>query len=318
MLLNILCRSFVPKYIENGEEKYVGRFNLGVMTVSLPFAAALAKGDKEQFFVELDKLCEIAYEMHMIRINAMKQTKAKQNPILWMDGALARLDPDETIGHLFFGGNATASLGYIGVADVQDICGDTSKEFAMQILKFLKDKTNEWFIRSGIYFSPYGSPMEMGCYKMATALKKAFPELGFNRDYLTNSFHRHVFDDLNIFEKFDAESDFYIYSSGGNVNNIELPNMAKNIEGLVSVIRAAKDKVNYLIVNQPVDQCFSCGFEGEFSATEKGFTCPSCGNNDESTVSVIRRVSGYIFSPGPRPANRGKMQEIISRVKHGA
>lgn len=310
------CRSFVPKYIENGKEKYVGRFNCGVVTVSLPYVAAEAKGDKEEFFDLLDKYCEIAYEMHMIRINGMKETKAKQNPILWMEGALARLDPEQTIGHLFYNGNATASLGYIGVADVQEICGDQSKQFALQIVKFLKDKTNEWYKRSNIYFSPYGSPMELGCYKLATALKKAFPELNFSRDYLTNSFHTHVFSDYNVFEKFEAESDFYMYSSGGNVNNVELPNMKHNIEGLVSVIHAAKDKVNYLIVNQPVDQCFKCGFEGEFSATDEGFTCPVCGNRDEESVSVIRRVSGFIFSPGPRPANRGKMQEILQRKKH--
>lgn len=315
--MNIRCRSFVPKHVENGIEKYVGRFNLGVITISLPFAAAEAGGDKEKFFKVLDKYCETALEMHMLRIERMKNTKAKQNPILWMDGALARLDAEQTIGHLFYGGNATASLGYIGLSDVQEICNDKSKEFAMSIMKFLKDKTNDWYARTNIYFSPYGSPMEMGCYKLATALKKAFPDLKFGRDYLTNSFHKHVFDDVNIFEKFEYESDFYVYSSGGNVNNIELPNMANNIEGLVSVIQAAHDKVNYLIVNQPVDQCFKCGFEGEFSATTEGFVCPSCDNKDEDSVSVIRRCSGYIFSPGPRPANRGKMEEIISRVKHG-
>jgi ribonucleoside-triphosphate reductase len=157
-----MCRSFVPEYIKNGVEKYTGRYNLGVVSVNVPYAAAEAIGDKEKFFEILDSYCELAYQYHMIRINRFKKTKARQNPILWMTGALANLKPHETVEQTIYDGNATASLGYVGVYEAQEICGDTSKDFAMKIVKFLKGKCEEWKEKTRITFSLYGTPKLLG------------------------------------------------------------------------------------------------------------------------------------------------------------
>lgn len=317
VITNMGCRSFVSNYVENGSPKYTARFNLGVTSVNIPYAALLANGDKEKFFIELDKICELAYKANMFRVERFKKTKAKQNPILWMEGALARLDPEETVEKLIYGGNATVSLGYIGVAEAQEILNDTSKDFGMDIVKFLKKKTNEFYDRCNIAWSPYGQPAESTAFNLMRKLKAKFQEYKSDHLYLTNSFHKPVWEKLDILEKFDLESDFYIYSNGGNVNNIELPNMSNNLEGFESVIKAAYSKVQYLIPNQPVDRCFECGFEGEFKVTvEEGFSCPCCGNNNPKTASVCRRVSGYIFDPLSRPANDGKTQEITQRYKN--
>lgn len=302
--------------MENGKEKYVGRFNLGVVSLNIPMAAAEAKGDKEKFFKTLQDYCDVAFEAHMTRINRFKKTKAKENPILWTEGALARLAPEDSVEPLIYGGNATASLGYIGVYEAQEICRDVSKEFGMQIVKFLNDVCNVWKEKTNIYFSTYGSPSESLCYTFAKKFKQQFPELNFEHEYLTNSFHLPVRKQVTFAEKFDYESDFFMLTAGGNVNNIELPNMAKNMKAFETIVRTAYDKVNYLIVNQPVDECFKCGFEGEFACTSEGFTCPSCGNKDDDSICVIRRVSGYISSPNSRPFNAGKQAEVKGRVKH--
>lgn len=290
---------------------------MGVTTVSIPYAALLAEGDKVRFFEELNKLCEIAYTANMFRVERFKKTKAKQNPILWMEGALARLKPEDSIEPLVYGGNATVSLGYIGVAEAQEICKDTTKDFAVEIIKFLKSKTNEFTERSNIAWSPYGSPMENGCYRLMNLLKKSFPDYTSERDYLTNSYHYPVWNKVDALDKLDIESDFYMMSNGGNVNNIEIPNMKDNIEGYIGLVRAAYDKIQYLIANQPIDRCFECGFEGEFKSDgDDGFCCPECGNNNPKTASCIARVSGYIFDKLARPANHGKFQEITQREKH--
>lgn len=312
-----MCRSFVSNYVENGKPKYTARFNMGVCTVNIPYAAILANGDKAGFFEELDKLCELAYKANMFRVDRFKNTKAKQNPILWMEGALARLQPEDSVEPLIYNGNATVSLGYIGMSEAQAVCGDSSKEFGIEIIKFLKEKANRFYERSQVAWAPYGQPAESTAYNLMTKLKKKFPEYKNERLYLSNSFHRGVWEKLDTFEKFDLESDFYLYSSGGNVNNIELPNMASNIKGFESIIKSAYNKVQYLIPNQPVDRCFECKFEGEFkSSISEGFSCPKCGNKNPKTASVCRRVSGYIFDPLSRPANDGKVQEITHRHKN--
>ena len=312
-----MCRSFVSNYVENGKEKYTARFNLGVCSVNIPFAALLAEGDKGEFFKELDKLCELAYNANMFRIERFKKTKAKENPILWMEGALARLKAEDYVEPLIYNGNATVSLGYGGVAEAQQICNDESKEFGLEILSFLKKKTTEFTKRCNIAWSPYGSPYENGCYRLMTALKKNFPEYKNEHDFVTNSFHRPVWEKLDIFEKLDLESEFFMLSSGGNVQNVEIPNMLRNIKGFTKIVQTAYNKSQYLIVNQPVDRCFECGFEGEFTVSvDDGLSCPKCGNKDPKTASCARRVSGYIFDPLTHPANKGKTQEITQRHKH--
>ena len=312
-----MCRSFVPSYVENGEEKATGRFNLGVTTVSLPYVALLAGGDKDELLVELDRAVELCFKANMFRVGRLKGTKAKVSPILWQYGALATLEPEDTIDHLFYNGNATCSVGYGGLYELQEIVGDTSKEYAFEIMEFLKKKTEEFTKRTGISFSGYGTPLESGCLRLASAIKRDFPEYKLDRDYITNSFHRPVFEAIDFVDKLEAESEFYLLSSGGNVNNVELPSMVNNLSGLEDVIRVAYDKVNYLLLNQPADRCFKCGFEGEFEATEEGFKCPDCDNNDPANAQCIRRVSGYVHDSLARPANKGKYQEQAARVKHG-
>nr|DAT28469.1 MAG TPA: anaerobic ribonucleoside triphosphate reductase [Caudoviricetes sp.] len=281
--------------------------------MNIPYAAAEAKGDKEKFFKILDEYCELAFDYHMIRVNRFKKTKARQNPILWMTGALAKLDPEETVEKTMYGGNMSLSLGYMGIAEAQDICHDRSKDFGIEIVKFLKEKCKEWTKRTNIEFSLYGTPGEVLCYTFAKAIKKDFPELNFDHDFVTNSFHVPVWENVDVFEKLDYESGFYMISSGGNVDNIEVPNLRNNKEALYKIICEAYNKINYLIVNQPVDQCFKCGYEGEFDCDENGFSCPVCGNDDGGSMCVIRRVSGYISEPDSRPFNKGKQEELICR-----
>jgi len=293
------------------------RFNLGVATVSIPYAALTAKRDNTDFYEELGKLCDLAYRANMTRIDRMKGTKAKVSPILWQYGALATLEPEDTIDHLFYNGNATASIGYAGLYEALEILGNTSKELGMEVLNCIKDKTVEYTKETNITFSPYGSPLESGCLRFAECLKKEFKDLwDFDRKFVTNSFHRPVFSDIDMLEKFDWEGGYYMISSGGNVNNIELPNMANNLDGFEGVVKAAYDKVNYLICNQPIDKCFECGFSGEFEALEDGYHCPDCGNNNPDTANCTRRVSGYIHDALARPANDGKYEEQSVRFKN--
>lgn len=158
-----MCRSFPSRFLdENGKEKFVSRFNAGVVSVNIPYAAAEAKGDKTKFFELLDNYCELAFDYHMIRVNRFKKTKARQNPILWMTGALAKLDPEETVEKTMYGGNMSLSLGYMGIAEAQDICNDRSKDFGIEIVKFLKEKCKEWTKRTNIEFSLYGTPKHTG------------------------------------------------------------------------------------------------------------------------------------------------------------
>jgi ribonucleoside-triphosphate reductase (formate) len=252
----------------------------------------------------------------MFRVERMSKQKAKIAPLLWQYGLLATLGPEDTLDKVIFGGGATCSLGYGGLYEALALLGNTSKQFALEVMQFLKDKTTEFTERSDIAWSPYGTPLESTCLKFAKAIKNDFPELKFDRDYVTNSFHLPVFADVDIVDKFDWESGFYMLSSGGNVNNIELPSMQGNLKGLSDVIKAAYDKVNYLIVNQPVDECYECGFKGEFDAKKDGFECPTCGNNDHTTANCIRRVSGYTHNALARPANIGKYEEQQNRTKH--
>ncbi len=272
--------------------------------------------DKVTFFEELGKLCDKAFEYNQLRIERMKGTKAKVAPILWQYGALASLDAEDTIDHLFYNGNATASIGYAGLYEAMEVIGDTSKEFGLEVLQFMKDKTKLYTKDTNIVYGLYGSPFESGCHRMTKALKLTFPAWEMGREFITNSFHLPVFADVDLEGKLEWEGDFYKIASSGNVNNVELPNLQGNLPALEGVVRMAYDKVNYLICNQPIDKCFECGFRGEFSAKIGGYCCPTCGNNNPETATCTRRVSGYIHDALARPANKGKHQEQSQRVKH--
>lgn len=314
------CRSYLSKYIDPqiGEEKYLGRFNLGVVSLNLPMIAAKAKTGGTDFYAVLDEYLELAYEAHMVRVNRLKGTKAGQNPIMWCEGVLARLDPEETIDKLFYDGYASISIGYIGVYETCQILGrEGDKNLALGILQHMKDKCAEFKERSRLGFSLYGTPSESLCYKAATCLDRMYPDvLEHEREYLTNSFHQPVWLKTSPFDKWLYEEGFAVISNGGNIGYIETPNLRNNLDALEALVDFGYQHIMYFGVNQPVDFCMKCGFKGEAKATTKGFECPECGNHDPATLSVIRRVSGYLSAPNARPFNNGKQQEVIERVKH--
>lgn len=314
------CRSFLSKYIDQqtGEEKYLGRFNLGVVSLNLPMIAAKAKAEGTDFYAVLDEYLELAYDAHMVRVNRLKGTKAGQNPIMWCEGVLARLDPEETIDKLFYDGYASISIGYIGVYETCQILGrEGDKNLALGILQHMKDKCAEFKERSRLGFSLYGTPSESLCYKAATCLDRMYPDvLEHEREYLTNSFHQPVWIKSSPFDKWTYEEGFAIISSGGNIGYVETPNLRNNLGALEALVDFGYQHIMYFGINQPVDQCFKCGFRGEFHATSRGFCCPECGNHDEGSISVIRRVSGYLSAPNARPFNTGKQAEVLERVKH--
>lgn len=314
------CRSYLSKYIDQqtGEEKYLGRFNLGVVSLNLPMIAARAKAEQKDFFKLLDEYLELSYEAHMVRVNRMIGVKAEQNPIMWCEGVLARLDPEETIDKLFYNGYASISIGYIGVYETCQILGrEGDRNLALGILQHMKDKCGEFKARSNLGFSVYGTPSENLCYKTATCLDKMYPGvLKHEREYLTNSFHQPVWLHTTPFEKWEYEEGFALISNGGNIGYIETPSLKNNLKALESLIDYGYNHIMYYGINQPVDQCLKCGFHGEAKATAKGFECPECGNHDPATLSVIRRVSGYLSAPNARPFNVGKQAEVLERVKH--
>lgn len=313
-----MCRSFLS-FWENpltGEEQYLGRANLGVVSVILPTIAKFSKVEGKDFWKTLDYFCELSYTAHMERINRSAKIKAIHNP-MFMYGALARLDPDEEIGKLFTNGRFTASLGFIGVAETCEILyGKLDKEKSLEILRFLNEKCKEWEERSNIHFSAYGTPAETLCYKAVVSYNKLFPDEPWNRDYFTNSFHQPVWIESDPFEKWGYEEGFAELSSGGNIGYIETSNLKDNVPALESLIEYAYNTIPYFGFNQPIDQCFDCGYEGEFDVDDEGYICPNCGNREPNKMSVIRRVCGYLSSPEERPFIKGKSEEVKERVKH--
>lgn len=310
------CRSFLSKFTTENGEKYDGRFNLGVVSLNLPMIAAEARESGQRFFALLRHHMDMAYEAHMVRVNRLAEVKASQNPTLFMEGALARLDADDNISKLFYDGYASISIGYVGLTEaVEILAGKVDKEYALGILGYMKLMCDEYKAMSKLSFSLYGTPAESLCYRFATKMKEKYP--GFiDRDYLTNSFHQPVWVQSDPFSKWEYEEGFAIISNGGNIGYVETANLRNNMEALEALIDHGYKTIPYFGINQPVDQCLKCGHHGEFKATSKGFECPACGNHEEGTLSVIRRVSGYLSAPNSRPYNKGKMQEVAQREKH--
>lgn len=314
------CRSFLSYFATEQGEKYDGRFNLGVVSLNLPMIAKDCITNGKLFIEELYKHMQTAYEAHMLRINRLKGTKAKQNPVMFVEGALARLDPEETIDKLFYKGYASASFGYVGLYECvkilyPDVTLKDYKHFGQNILKFMSNIAEDYKKKTGVGFGLYGTPAESLCYKFANKINEKFPGT-IEKDYLTNSFHVPVDQEVDPFTKWNVESGFDFISSGGNIGYVETPNLKNNIKGLEALIDYGYENIHYFGINQPVDKCLKCGFHGEFKATAEGFECPDCGNTEEGTINVIRRVSGYLSAPNSRPFNKGKMQEVVQRVKH--
>lgn len=323
------CRSFLSAW-QNEEGEYVtsGRNNLGVVSVNLPRIAIESNGDFDKFWDVFNDKMEICKEALWARIHSVENTPASVAPILYMEGAFGvKLKADDMISELFKNGRATISLGYIGLHEVAmamfpDIEhtyeSKEAQEFLKKVVKEMKNFCNLWKEESGYAFGLYSTPSESLCNRFQKLDEKRFGEVPrvTDKGYYTNSFHLDVWKKVNPAQKFAFEADYPTWASGGHISYAEYPDMKKNKEGLKAVWNYAIKTVPYFGTNLPVDKCFKCGYDDEFTATKEGYKCPKCGNTDEATISVIRRTCGYLGSVGSIPYNPGKQNEVIGRVKH--
>ena len=317
------CRSFLsPWKDENGKYKFEGRFNQGVVSINLPQVAIVADGDKEKFWKELDERLELCFEALMCRHYALKGTLSDISPIHWQYGAISRLKKGETIDSLLYGGYSTISLGYIGIYEMTKLMtgvSHTEKEghdFAIKVMKYLKDKTAEWKKQTNIGFALYGTPAESLCYKFAKIDKERFGTIKdvTDKGYYTNSYHVDVREKIDAFSKFKFESEFQNLSTGGAISYVEIPNMQKNLDALRELVKYIYDNIQYAEFNTKSDYCHECGFDGEIIVNDDNeWECPNCHNKDHNKLTVVRRTCGYL---GENFWNVGKTKEIKSRKLH--
>ncbi len=317
------CRSFLsPWKDENGNYKFDGRFNQGVVSLNLPQIAILANKDEEKFWKLLDERLELAHEALMCRHHALLGTTADVSPVHWMYGAIARLKPGEKIDHLLKGGYSTISLGYIGVYEMTLLMTGESQttqkgmEFALKVMNKMNEACKIWKKESGIGFALYGTPAESLCYRFARIDKERFGEIEnvTDKGYYTNSYHVDVREHIDAFSKFQFESQFQPISSGGAISYIEIPNMRHNLAALEELVRYIYDNIQYAEFNTKSDYCHECGYDGEIIINENNeWECPNCHNKDKKLMNVTRRTCGYL---GENFWNVGKTKEIKSRVTH--
>ena len=321
------CRSFLTPYVdpETGKGKYYGRFNQGVVTINLVDAALSSGGDYEKFWEILTQRLDLCYEALMYRHNRLMGTLSDAAPILWQYGALARLKKGETIDKLLFGGYSTLSLGYAGLYEcVKYMTGKSHTDpeatpFALSVMRRLNEATAQWKAQENIDFSLYGTPLESTTYKFAKCLQKRFGVVPGVTDkaYITNSYHVHVTEPINAFDKLQFEAQFQALSPGGAISYVEVPNMQDNLPAVLTVMEYIYDHIMYAEPNTKSDYCQVCGFDGEISIVEDDgklvWECPKCGNRDQNKLNVARRTCGYI---GTQFWNQGRTQEIRERVLH--
>lgn len=321
------CRSFLTVYKDDTDHfKFYGRFNQGVCTINLVDIACSSKGDFDDFWKIFDERLELCYKALMARHNRLMGTKSDIAPILWQYGALARLKKGETIDSLLMNGYSTISLGYAGLCEcVHYMTGknhtDTSATpFALEVMKHLNDACAKWKEKEHIDFSVYGTPLESTTYKFAKSLQKRFGiiEGVTDKNYITNSYHVHVTEEISAFDKLKFEAQFQKLSPGGAISYIEVPDMQENIPAVLSVMQYIYENIMYAELNTKSDYCSICGYNGEIQiiTDEHGklaWECPNCKNRDENTMSVARRTCGYI---GTQFWNQGRTQEIKERVLH--
>ncbi|NBI42183.1 anaerobic ribonucleoside-triphosphate reductase [[Haemophilus] felis] len=327
------CRSFLGAYEENGAFLHDGRNNLGVISLNLPRIALEAKqqGSDEkqcltQFFHILDERLAIAKKALMTRIARLENTKARVAPILYMEGACGvRLKADDNVAQIFKHGRASISLGYIGIHEtINALYGkhiyddEMLRQKGIEIVRYLSEVVAQWKAETGYAFSLYSTPSENLCDRFCRLDTKQFGvvEGVTDKGYYTNSYHLDVEKKVNPYDKLDFEMAYPPLANGGFICYGEYPNIQHNLKALEDVWDYSYDRVPYYGTNTPIDECYECGFSGEFECTSKGFTCPKCGNHDSEKVSVTRRVCGYLGSPDARPFNAGKQEEVKRRVKH--
>ena len=321
------CRSALsPWKDENGNYKFYGRFNQGVVTINLVDVALSSGRDMEKFWKIFDERLDLCYRALMYRHNRLKGTLSDAAPILWQFGALARLKKGETIDKLLYGGYSTISLGYAGLYEcVRYMTGKSHTDpeatpFALEVMKYMNAACDRWKAETNIAFSIYGSPIESTTYKFAKCLQKRFGivEGVTDKNYITNSYHVHVTEPIDAFSKLKFESQFEALSTGGAVSYVEVPNMQDNIPAVLQVIRFIYDNIMYAELNTKSDFCQVCGYSGEIQVVEDEhgklvWECPNCGNRDQDKMNVARRTCGYI---GTQFWNQGRTQEIRERVLH--
>ena len=316
------CRSFLTPYVdENGKPKYYGRFNQGVVTINLVDVALSSLGDMDAFWRIFDQRLELCHQALQLRHERLATATSDVAPILWQHGALARLGKGESIHDLLHGGYSTISLGYAGLYEcVKYMTGHShtgeGKEFGLAVMQRMNDKCAEWKKAENMDYSVYGTPIESTTYKFAKGLKKRFGEVEgiTDRDYITNSYHVPVFEEIDAFTKLKLESEFQKLSPGGAVSYIETPNLTNNIDVVLDIIKFIYDNIMYAELNTKSDYCQVCGFDGEILIDENmEWYCPNCGNTDHSKLNVARRTCGYI---GSNFWNKGRTQEIKERVLH--
>ncbi len=317
------CRSFLsPWYDENGKVKFEGRFNAGVVSINLPQIAIITKGDESKFFELLESRLELCKQALLCRYNMLKGVKACVSPIHWQDGAIARLNRDDTIDKFLENGYCTFSLGYIGVYETTKLVKKVShtqpegKQFALKIMHFMADKTKKWRKQTGLGFSLYGTPAENLCYRFAKIDKEQFGIIEdiTDKGYYTNSYHVDVREHIDAFAKLKFESEFQKISTGGCISYIEIPNMQNNLKALEEIIKFIYDNIQYAEFNTKCDYCHCCGFDGEILVNDENkWQCPNCKNDDQNKLTIIRRTCGYL---GLHFWNEGKTKEMKQRVLH--
>ena len=321
------CRSFLTVYKDKNDKfKFYGRFNQGVVTLNLVDIACSSGGDMDQFWKIFDERLALCKRALMCRHNRLKGTPSDVAPILWQHGALARLKKGETIDPLLYGGYSTISLGYAGLYECTRYMTGKShtdaeaKPFALAVMQHMNDACAKWKAEENIDFSVYGTPLESTTYKFAKCLQKRFDKIPgvTDKNYITNSYHVHVMEQIDAFTKLKFEAEFQMLSPGGAISYVEVPDMKTNLEAVLSVMRYIYDNIMYAELNTKSDYCQECGFDGEIDIINDGhgkliWKCPRCGNTDQNKMNVARRTCGYI---GTQFWNQGRTQEIKDRVLH--
>ena len=321
-MLNIGNIAKAKNYVE-GKGKYYGRFNQGVVTINLPDVALSADGDMDEFWKIFDERLELCHRALQIRHKRLSNVTSDVAPILWQHGALARLEKGESIHELLHHGYSTISLGYAGLYECVKVMTGHShtdngpgKEFGLKVMQHLNDATSKWKAEEDLDYSVYGTPIESTTYKFAKCLKERFGTVKgiTDRNYITNSYHVPVFEEIDAFSKLKLESEFQVLSPGGAISYVETPNLQGNIDAVIEIIQFIYDNIMYAELNTKSDYCQQCGYTGEILIDDNlEWYCPNCGNRDHNTLNVARRTCGYI---GTNFWNKGRTQEIKERVLH--